>query len=517
LIVAAAAVVIALGAAVAAYIIHGHGGSGPAARGSSAADRRAADRVLRELQRQRISGVKEASCLKADPHFLGFHCTAATGKGSLTCDVDPIDLRQEAAIFGSTKPAAVTCDTTEHYNASQRLTALLARNAIATINGSQSNLAAFDGLSSNGSFPLCFISRLRDGKILSRKIEVNLSVSQSSKSVSLGAIISPTGMISVQPGAAEPEIDKVVPAGACQVRSDGHLTLRPLQAPYYVQYALEEPTGPISFSGISADSHRQTMHNSTELTTFNGSVFSIDHPKAWIMDTNELQRPGYVDTTIRDPADPEHTYLRVDYTPNTTASLYAAANGQRDPTRPGYRQFGFDRTTFDGRAAIRWEFEDDQTGSNGKAVLVHKIDMFMIDSSHTGWAVLVQAPASRYTHMLPTFSSVLESFSVGTTTDGFETPSKNIRCDLYDQAGEPTTIRCTVFSVSAQKQWVLSVTGQVSFSQLQESDFGPTGILGYGEKWTRFGVTCSSESVGLSCKNRDGHGFFLSRQRQRVF
>jgi len=149
-----------------------------------------------------------------------------------------------------------------------------------------------------------------------------------------------------------------------------------------------------------------------QLTTFTGSIFSIDYPNGWITDTNELQKPGYVDTTIRDPSDPEHTYLRVNYTPNVHASLYAAANGQHQNHPPGYRELGFDSTTLDGQPAIRWEFEGYQTGSDGRAVFVHKIDIFMIDSQHTGWAILTQAPASNYYSWLPTFQQTFNSFAV---------------------------------------------------------------------------------------------------------
>ena len=42
-------------------------------------------------------------------------------------------------------------------------------------------------------------------------------------------------------------------------------------------------------------------------------------------------------------------------------------------------------------------------------------------------------------------------------------------------------------------------------------------VLGYGKTWERSGLTCTSRTSGLTCSNRVGHGFFLSRQRWRVF
>ncbi len=37
-------------------------------------------------------------------------------------------------------------------------------------------------------------------------------------------------------------------------------------------------------------------------------------------------------------------------------------------------------------------------------------------------------------------------------------------------------------------------------------------VLGYGRTWRRGPFTCLSMRVGLSCSNRSGHGFFLSRE-----
>ncbi len=41
--------------------------------------------------------------------------------------------------------------------------------------------------------------------------------------------------------------------------------------------------------------------------------------------------------------------------------------------------------------------------------------------------------------------------------------------------------------------------------------------LAYGSTWRRGGFTCSSLKVGLQCKNRSGHGFFLSRGNSYTF
>jgi hypothetical protein len=42
-------------------------------------------------------------------------------------------------------------------------------------------------------------------------------------------------------------------------------------------------------------------------------------------------------------------------------------------------------------------------------------------------------------------------------------------------------------------------------------------VLGYGKTWSGGGISCRSAFAGLTCRNRSGHGFFLSRARFRRF
>ena len=41
--------------------------------------------------------------------------------------------------------------------------------------------------------------------------------------------------------------------------------------------------------------------------------------------------------------------------------------------------------------------------------------------------------------------------------------------------------------------------------------------LRYGHTWTRAGIVCTSRRSGVTCRNHQDHGFFLSKARQRVF
>lgn len=42
-------------------------------------------------------------------------------------------------------------------------------------------------------------------------------------------------------------------------------------------------------------------------------------------------------------------------------------------------------------------------------------------------------------------------------------------------------------------------------------------ILNYGKSISKEGFTCRSERTGMTCKNKFGRGFFLSRQKQTLF
>jgi hypothetical protein len=42
-------------------------------------------------------------------------------------------------------------------------------------------------------------------------------------------------------------------------------------------------------------------------------------------------------------------------------------------------------------------------------------------------------------------------------------------------------------------------------------------ILHYGAVWNWNGLTCTSETTGLTCLNPRGHGFRLSKSLQEVF
>jgi hypothetical protein len=50
-----------------------------------------------------------------------------------------------------------------------------------------------------------------------------------------------------------------------------------------------------------------------------------------------------------------------------------------------------------------------------------------------------------------------------------------------------------------------------------DSALGSGKTLKYGRSISRFGFTCTSSKAGMRCRNRAGHGFFVSRQRYSLY
>ena len=111
----------------------------------------------------------------------------------------------------------------------------------------------------------------------------------------------------------------------------------------------------------------------------------------------------------------------------------------------------------------------------------------------------------------------------------FRTPSSNIGC-VFSSAprlGGPY-LRCDITSglkPRPRRACQLDLTGYQLAPKGRSSVVcaGDTAVnrkapaLRYGAKWSRGGFTCTSRKVGLRCRNRSGHGFFLSRARSYRF
>jgi hypothetical protein len=118
----------------------------------------------------------------------------------------------------------------------------------------------------------------------------------------------------------------------------------------------------------------------------------------------------------------------------------------------------------------------------------------------------------------------------------FKTPTHNIVCVHSAAATSPASIECGIRSGLKPAPARVDCHGQGDFVKnriaLQASgrvhvvtsagDPGPFAgagsapVLRYGRRWRGAGITCTSRFKGLTCLNRDGHGFFLARQRWKA-
>lgn len=94
----------------------------------------------------------------------------------------------------------------------------------------------------------------------------------------------------------------------------------------------------------------------------------------------------------------------------------------------------------------------------------------------------------------------------------FRTPSKRIACLMLT-----TSVRCDTFFLN-DVGFRLTAHGpgkRIHVTDTVALVHEPT--LAYGKSAKLGPFTCTSRSAGLTCKNRAGHGFFVSVQSQRVF
>jgi uncharacterized protein DUF6636 len=116
----------------------------------------------------------------------------------------------------------------------------------------------------------------------------------------------------------------------------------------------------------------------------------------------------------------------------------------------------------------------------------------------------------------------------------FVTPSRNIACGFVHDPTQ-TALRCDIQSglqpppskpATCEFDWGQTLgmkrKGRASPSCVSDAivgadNRGPHVPLAYGKLISVGGITCRSEFSGLRCVNKSRHGFFLSRERYRLF
>ncbi|GGJ25341.1 DUF6636 domain-containing protein [Deinococcus roseus] len=109
---------------------------------------------------------------------------------------------------------------------------------------------------------------------------------------------------------------------------------------------------------------------------------------------------------------------------------------------------------------------------------------------------------------------------------GFQTPSGNIHCMLFD-----SELRCDLGTITARvpprpkdceldwgNAFGMSLKGKAQRICHGDTVMNPNyPVLQYGKTWKKAGFVCTSLSSGLSCTNKDKHGWVLSKGRQVIF
>jgi hypothetical protein len=121
--------------------------------------------------------------------------------------------------------------------------------------------------------------------------------------------------------------------------------------------------------------------------------------------------------------------------------------------------------------------------------------------------------------------------TAGARTSGialFRTPSGNIGCIA---STDPTGLRCDIKSGLRPKPATpkgchlaygdsleMGATSRPGYTCHGDTVFDPHAkVVAYGKTFTYGPFRCTSQSAGLTCRNRAGHGWFLSRASYRRF
>jgi hypothetical protein len=137
--------------------------------------------------------------------------------------------------------------------------------------------------------------------------------------------------------------------------------------------------------------------------------------------------------------------------------------------------------------------------------------------------------------------------SSATRLPGFRSPTGNIKCLFVPGARNgsgrghsPNTLRCELghadyasklqarcmgpngagvdwhgFELSAKGRGLVTCTGGILYNPGTQHPSYVT--LPYGKTWRQGVFTCLSRITGVTCRNREGHGLFVSRQAWRTW
>jgi hypothetical protein len=105
--------------------------------------------------------------------------------------------------------------------------------------------------------------------------------------------------------------------------------------------------------------------------------------------------------------------------------------------------------------------------------------------------------------------------TAGAYVGAFHTPARAVYCEA-DKTGASVLLSCSVAGQGV-RQWRMRPQGSAQVRRVYANIATQTPVLAYGRTWRKAGFACTAQRTGLTCRNGSGHGWSLSRERQRIF
>jgi len=139
-------------------------------------------------------------------------------------------------------------------------------------------------------------------------------------------------------------------------------------------------------------------------TAYTQGLYNVEIPSGWEQEENDEPISNYLESTWRDPAEPNTAVLIDSQTPGGSGSPLVDAESVRSQTSrsSGYREGSLTTTTLNGLPAARWVFDVDED---------RRVDYF-IESCGEGIAVLGSTSPSLFGSLAGTFHGVASSIRV---------------------------------------------------------------------------------------------------------
>ena len=133
-------------------------------------------------------------------------------------------------------------------------------------------------------------------------------------------------------------------------------------------------------------------------------------------------------------------------------------------------------------------------------------------------AVLIAALVTGPWVCAPVASADLSGFTSPSGNIGCITADDGVRCDIQERDWSPPPRPADCPSETGYGQGIdLPVSGLPEFVCAGDTTLNSGPVLPYGHSTSAAGLTCASSPAGMTCTNRDSHGFTISRQAYRLF